>query len=430
MSWYSRQKNPMNALINWADLRTDQGFDVSGDVKKAVDAVEAIRRKLEKMTPRELDRKEPAALPAIRGLRPAGPRRLWEKIPAAEFRRKLRGAWLGRCAGNILGANVEFYEIDTMRRLAAEMKMNWPPTDYWPETDTPYQLRYGMDPKSRFTRSGLSYVPCDDDLAYTLLGLLVLEDYGPDFTLEQLGKAWVKYLPMACTAEKVALANLKKKIPAEKAGLIDNPFMEWIGGDIRSDPWGYAAPGWPEKAAELAYRDGFLTHRYSGLYGAMYVAAVISAAFATGDVEEALRIGLSEIPRDCRTAKAVQWALHKQGVRNWKQARAAVGRRFAGMSEVHTDNNLALALFGLRIGKKDFTKAIGETVAMGMDNDCNAATVGSIFGAAYGIEAIDDRWHKPFRNRQRTYLKGREWFSIPDTLKRFETCAHTVFTGG
>jgi hypothetical protein len=49
------------------------------------------------------------------------------------------------------------------------------------------------------------------------------------------------------TAEKVALDNLKKGMPAGKAAEKDNPFCEWIGADIRADPWGYLAPGWPER---------------------------------------------------------------------------------------------------------------------------------------------------------------------------------------
>jgi ADP-ribosylglycohydrolase len=163
----------------------------------------------------------------------------------------------------------------------------------------------------------------------------------------------------------------------------------------------------------------------------MYVAAALSAAFALGDTEAALVAGLAEIPRECRTAQAVRWALgQKRRVRNWQAARAAVDRHFQGMSKVHTDNNLCLSIFGLLIGRRDFTRVIGETVAMGMDNDCTAATAGSLFGAAYGLKAIPDKWWRPFRGRQRTYLNGREWFSIPDTLRRFEKCARGVFAAG
>ncbi|MCK5738328.1 ADP-ribosylglycohydrolase family protein [bacterium] len=104
-------------------------------------------------------------------------------------------------------------------------------------------------------------VPVDDDITYTLLGLLILEEFGPNFTTDDVAQAWLKYLPHACTAEAVALKNLKQGIPPLLAGETQNPYCEWIGADIRSAPWGYLAPGWREKAAEMAYYDAFLSHR-------------------------------------------------------------------------------------------------------------------------------------------------------------------------
>jgi ADP-ribosylglycohydrolase len=259
-----------------------------------------------------------------------------------------------------------------------------------------------------------------DSIVYTLLGLLILEEHGPDFTIADVGKSWVKYLPLACTAEEIALQNLKKGVPAEKAGAVDNPYCEWIGADIRSDPWGYAAPGWPEKAAELAYRDAWLSHRRNGIYGEMFFAAAISAAFAVKDPMAALRIGLSEIPRDCATAQGIRWALSVAlRIKNYRQAREAVERHFRGMHRVHTINNACLTVFGLAIGGLDFTKVISQTVAMGMDNDCTAATAGSIVGAIVGKKGIAPHWYKRFNNTVHSYLIGKPKFRIDDLLRRF-----------
>lgn len=420
------------ALIDWVDLRQTQGIDVAADCRPVLREMARLRRKMERLSPpRALLAKEPNTLPGIRALRPKGPRRQWHSIPLAIYRDKLAGAWLGRCAGCTLGACVEFHEIADMQTLAKATGAKFPPTDYWRDAWVPYRMRYGKDATRNYTRDRMSHVPVDDDLTYTLMDLFILEDYGPHFTTGDVGKAWLKYLPMACTAERAALENLKKGIPATRTALVDNPWLEWIGGDIRADGWGYVAPGWPEKAAELAFRESFISHRFSGIYGTMFVAAAISAAFVTNDTEEALKVALTEIPRDCRTSQAVRWALGQKGrVRNWKDAREAVDRKFAAMSHVHTDNNLCLSVFGLLIGRRDFTKVIGETVAMGMDNDCTAATAGSIFGAAYGRGAIPSHWTRPFRNRIRTYMNGREWLTIRDTLKRFEKGALAVAAAG
>jgi len=264
--------------------------------------------------------------------------------------------------------------------------------------------------------------------SYTILGLLILEESGLDFTTEQVGEAWIKYLPVACTAEEVALRNLKAGVPAAKAGVKNNPFQEWIGADIRSDPWGYAAPGWPEKAAEFAYRDAYLSHRQNGIYGAMFFAAAIAAAFALDDPVKAIEAGLTEIPNGCRLAADVRWALDVGSqFADWREARRAVDVRFQGMHSVHTNNNACLTVFGLILGKRDFTKTIGTTVAFGLDNDCTAATAGSILGAVIGARGIPEHWWKPFRNKTRTYLNDHEWFANTELVARFMKVAGQVW---
>jgi ADP-ribosylglycohydrolase len=270
-------------------------------------------------------------------------------------------------------------------------------------------------------------VPVDDDLAYTLLGLLVLEDHGPDFTTDDVGKAWLKYLPYACTAEDYALKNLQRGVPGRKAAR-GSLQCEWIGADIRSDPWGYLAPAWPERAAAMAHRDAYVSHRRNGIYGEMYFAAAIAAAFAVDDPVDALRAGLTEIPRDCALAKAVRWALRTAPkIRNYRQARDAMEREFRGMHPVHTINNACLTIWGIRIGRTDVTRVIGETVAMGMDNDCTAATAGSIVGAVVGKRGIPKRWTAKFNNTVHSYLKGKRRFTIRGLLRRFERQARRVW---
>ncbi len=380
---------------------------------------------------RSLARKEPNDLNGIRRLRPGGPRRIWRRFDREAYAPRLEGALLGRFAGCTLGAAVEFWAIARMEELAKENGQPFPPRDYWRYVPQPAQLRYRLSPNSAYTRDGMDGVPVDDDLAYTLLGLLVAEDFGPDFTVADVGRAWLKHVPYACTAEEVALRNLKARVAPTKAGETENPFCEWIGADIRSDPWGYMAPGWPEKAAEMAYRDAIISHRRNGVYGEMFFAAAIAAAFAVDDPSEALRIGLTEIPKDCALAQAVRWALAVASrIRTYRQARAAVDKRFRGMSGVHTINNACLTIWGIALGGTDFTKVIGETVAMGSDNDCTAATAGSIVGAVVGRQGIPRHWTRRFHNTVHSYLIGRRRFAITDLLQRFAKQAERAWRAG
>ncbi len=416
-------------LKHYAELKHEYGS--KGIAPKLAQAERALRSALRDVKALPEDRKlaaaEPDDLDAIRALRPRGPRRLWDRYHKKRYPTQIEGALMARCAGNILGAIVELYPIWRMKHVARLCGDEFPPTRYWSRSATPFNQRYQTFICESYTRGKIDGVPVDDDLAYTQVGLLILEEYGLDFTTADVGEAWRKYLPMACTAEDVALKNLKAGIAAKKAAEKDNPYCQWIGADIRADPWGYVAPGWPEKAAELAYRDAYLSHRRNGIYGEMFFAAAIAAAFAVDDPIEAIRIGLTEIPRDCTLAKDVKWAL-KVGptVKDHQQARDIVDKRFKGMHPVHTNNNAALTIFGLFIGGTDVTKVIGQTVAMGLDNDCTAATAGSLVGAVVGGNGVPKRWTRGFNNKMHSYLKGNELFAIDDLLRRFAAQAEAV----
>ncbi|NLF38846.1 ADP-ribosylglycohydrolase family protein [bacterium] len=418
-----------NALSEYSRLKHEYGAKgIAPLVRQAEKALHAALAGLKRLPiDRNLAKKEPNALDAIKRLRPRGPRRIWNHFDAAQYRDKIEGALIGRFAGCTLGAPVEFWPVDKMERLAAENKMAFPPTDYWKYVYDMKVKRYGVSPVEMYTRDKMDGVPVDDDVTYTLLGLLILEDSGPGFTVDDVGKAWLKYLPYACTAEDIALKNLKKGVPAELAGEKDNPFCEWIGADIRSDPWGYLAPGWPERAAEMAWRDAYISHRRQGIYGEMFFSAAIAAAFVVDDPVEALKIGLTEIPRECALAKAVRWALRiAPGIKNYKDARAAMDEHFKGMAGVHTNNNACLTIWGITIGGTDFTRVISEVVAMGMDNDCTAATAGSIVGAVIGRKAIPAKWCKRFNDKVYSYMIKRPVFRISDLAKRFAKQAQRV----
>ena len=159
----------------------------------------------------------------------------------------------------------------------------------------------------------------------------------------------------------------------------------------------------------------------------MYFSAVISAAFALGDPLKALEAGLGVIPANCVLARELRWALDKaDDIKDYRGARAAVDDRYAGMHRIHTVNNAVLTIWGLTVGGEDYTKVIGETVAMGLDNDCTAATAGSIFGAAYGKGAIPEYWYKDFNNKVRSYIIGIDSFALDDMVDRYSALAKNV----
>jgi len=409
-------------LTLYSQLKYEYGAEgIAPLLARAEKAMAAALDELKKLPiDHQLAEQEPNQLAKIKQLRPDGARKMWDTLDTGVYAERLEGALLGRFAGCTLGAPVEFWTVEHMQAWALEIGDAFPPVDYWSRIPEPQSLRYSVSRCDAYTREKMDGVPVDDDITYSLLGLLVVEDFGLDFSIYDNGQAWLKYLPYACTAEAIALRNLKKGIPASKAGDTKNPYCEWIGADIRADPWGYMAPGYPEFAADMAYRDAYLSHRRNGIYGEMYFAAVIAAAFAVDDPVEALKIGLSEIPQNCAMAKTVKWALKvSPTIHNYKEAGSAIRQRFDGMSGVHTLLNACLTIWGITIGGCDLTRVIAETVAMGWDNDCTAATAGSIVGAVVGKAGIPAHWYARFNNTVNSYLIDQKPFAITDLVQRF-----------
>jgi len=60
---------------------------------------------------------------------------------------------------------------------------------------------------------------------------------------------------------------------------------------------------------------------------------------------------------------------------------------------------------------------------MGLDNDCTAATAGSIVGAIVGKDGVPKHWYAPFNDKVRTYMNGVPELSITDVLNRFGALA-------
>jgi ADP-ribosylglycohydrolase len=158
------------------------------------------------------------------------------------------------------------------------------------------------------------------------------------------------------------------------------------------------------------------------------MAASLAAAFVVDDPCEALRIGLQEIPKNSLFAEAVQWAFDvAPHINNYKDGAAAVREQYKGMFEGHASNNALLVVLGIHIGGTDFTKVIGETIAMGMDNDCTGATAGSIVGAVVGKKGIPEHWYSPFHNRMQSEFNDvPEFYDFDDLCRRYIAQAKSI----
>jgi ADP-ribosylglycohydrolase len=220
--------------------------------------------------------------------------------------------------------------------------------------------------------------------------------------------AWLAYLPAGrvFTAERVAYRNLLLGLSPPDTARRRNPFREWIGALIRADVYGWACPGRPAAASALAYRDAVVSHTGSGVYGAMWAAALCSAALVAPDIDTVLDAGESVVPSGSRFAAAIRLGRATGSSLSWELVVDALEARYGHLHWVHVVNNAALAAAALAFGGGDFTRTVCAAVSGGWDTDSVGATVGSVTGALGGAGRIGPSWTAPLRGRLHTTLAG------------------------
>jgi ADP-ribosylglycohydrolase len=341
----------------------------------------------------------------------------------SELADRVLGGWLGRIAGNMLGKPVERGDHWTRERIDHYLRRAdaLPLTDYLPEPVDDGD-RLALRPEWRECVRGRVHGSCrDDDVDYAILGLHLLETHGFDFTTEQVGDLWLLRLPylQTFTAERVAYRNLANGLKPPLTATYDNPYQEWIGALIRADIHGWTSPGAPKRAASLARRDAVLSHTGNGVYGAMWAAALVSAAFTAGTVREAVEQALTVIPASSRLARTVRRvsSLHETGMA-WDDTLTTVAEETAGTHWIHTIPNAAVLTAGLLYGDGDFTRTVALTVRGGLDTDSNGATAGSVAGVLCGAAAIPDRWKDPLEDTVRSAVFGFDGVRISELAER------------
>ncbi len=350
-------------------------------------------------------------------------------------RARIRAAWAGRVSGCILGKPVEVLSFQEghdgltayLRRVDA-----LPLRDYVPLEEASIVDRLGR----ACCRGHIIRAEPDDDINYTVLALVLLEDRGTAFDTADVARAWLQLLPagQTWTAEREAYRILLDNMTPEfvngadpgfdLAVCADNAYNQWIGAQIRSDLYGWVCPGRPKLAAELARRDAALSHRGDGVHGAAFVAALGAAIPTAPDLDSALEAALSVIPPDSEAAVAVRLGRDLAGAPN---AVERLRERYAELSPVHTVNNLAVVAWALTSADGDFSRAIGDAVAAGWDTDCNGATVGGLAGLM-GM-SIPDHWTSPWAGRIAVGLAGMSELSLEDLVDRTVDVANGIREG-
>ncbi len=215
----------------------------------------------------------------------------------------------------MLGKPVEGWRRESIR-ITAEATANWPLSDYMraptEAEDAAIAVRKPRNQTNRkhaaLLRDTIDGMVEDDDTNYTTIGFALVKQFGKDFTPSDMATFWGANVPIfhTCTAERVAYRNFAMCIVPPASATWRNPYREWIGAQIRADYFGYANPGNPQRAAEWAWRDACISHVKNGIYGEMWAAAMLAAAYVQRDCAAVIRAGLAQIPANCRLREDVE----------------------------------------------------------------------------------------------------------------------------
>jgi ADP-ribosylglycohydrolase len=295
-------------------------------------------------------------------------------IGSKDYLDRVKGCWLGKSIGGTLGGphecKLHVLDLDFYRPVPKEPAPN-------------------------------------DDLDLQIVWLDMLEKRGVPPRLADLARWWLD----CCTSYPwneygFCTRNLNRGLRPPVSGCFENYYVDEMGSPIRSEIWACLAPGNPELAAEMAWKDSMLDHAGGeGMHGEMFWAAVQAAAFVESDKMKLIDIGLAMIPLHSQISRAVRdavWALSVD--RPWANAREQIrcGFQFGdgtpamngGPRPCHAAVNHGFTILGWLYGK-DFGDRLCKAVNCGYDTDCTGATLGATLGILGGARGIPKRWIKP-----------------------------------
>lgn len=312
-------------------------------------------------------------------------------LPARdELFERTHAGWLGEIIGSALGTAVEGFKSSRLFEVFGEIDGYVKP----PET-------------------------MNDDITFELALLRAFEQKGYAMTSADIGDQWVGLIPFAYTAEDIALRHMRNGIYPPESGILANPYREMIGAAMRAAICGAIAPGRPALAAQLAWRDGQISHHNNGILAEVFNALIVSMAYVETDMRVILNKAISAIPRDSEFYTVLDFAREAcRSCQTYPEALEKCEERFRMYNWVHAYYNMAAEVVALHFAGNDFARAMTILVMAGQDNDCTGGPIGHAYGAMLGVKGLPSRFVDPLQDRLDTYVRTMETQSITSLSER------------
>jgi hypothetical protein len=425
-------RHRLDAMI---DTQQQQGHDVADmreDLVNLSDSYDAYAEFAESLANAPLradwSYEEPNKLDAIwAACDPARSHDPIARLTGEEAYSRVKAAFEAAVCGCILGKPLEVNPTLEEIRTAAEAVGAWPLDDYITEALLDKLGRRHPDWKET-VRERIQYVAPDDDMNYNIIGMLLIEEHGPNFTRRDVVNIWLHNLPplwvfgpertLLLKAGMHSLEPRGTDIPFEMWTSRWNPGNELCGAAIRVDTYGYACPGHPALAAEMAWRDASWTHRRTGIYGAMFIAAAIAIAFVEQDRLAIFEKALQYVPQKSRFHEITADCLTMVSeAADWLDGYEHIHTKYIDFAHCRIYQEVGTLINTMHFAP-DIATGIGMQVAQGNDADCFGEIAGSLLGAYFGPGNLDSRWLAPFNDEMRTSLANFHERSLSTVASR------------
>lgn len=304
-----------------------------------------------------------------------------EKVPVNTsselFREKIHAGWLAQLIGGAMGTMVEGYTHENLVKAFGDV------TGYLREPNT-----------------------YNDDITFELAFLDAFSEKGYQVTSEDIALSWVGLIPCGWSAEELAIRNIKNGIFPPESGTWRNPFNEWIGAQMRAGVCGMVSPGDVRLAAELAWKDGEVSHANNGILGEVFNAVMTSLAFVADDIKEIVKKAINLIPEDSEYYSVISFAYDCcLRYERWQDALHACEEKYHRYNWIHAYPNACCEIIALIYGNGDFRETLHIITMCGIDVDCNAGMIMPVLAIQKGMDSIPRELIHPAFGELVTYMR-------------------------
>ncbi len=314
-----------------------------------------------------------------------------QEITLTNYQDKVRGGWVGKCAGGILGAPIEGYK--TFHRIAID--------DNLFENNFP-----------------------NDDLDLQILWLDLAKQRGPTLRAQDYRNHWRAHVNFPWNEYGIATLNIHKGLDNPDTGRHNNTYWsQSMGSPIRSEIWGMLCPGNPAAAARYARMDSTLDHTGFSVDAEMFFSACAALAFFEQDIAMLLDQASQHTNGGAVFAQLYRDVAHWHEQYGEATTKHKIKSKYGDADFTSAPLNVGLTMLALRAFGSSFDDIL-ESINYGHDSDCIIATAAALIGIIQGYEAIPTIWKDRIGDRLMVSpeITG---IDIPETVHQLteETCA-------